>query len=112
MLTGFSTRPLQLVSLLGFAFTVFGFFVLAYVLIRYLIQGGSVPGFPFLASSIALFSGVQLFGLGIIGEYLSRMHFRLLDRPTYVVAGSTTGRPTHDGFPSKAAKPQPGNSEQ
>ncbi len=111
MLTGFSTRPLHLVSVLGFSFTVFGFVVLAYVLIRYLIQGGSVPGFPFLASSIALFSGVQLFGLGVIGEYLSRMHFRLLDRPTYVVAESTVAHPMNGGTESKAAKPEPGNSK-
>ena len=48
-------------------------------------QGGSVAGFPFLASVIAIFSGAQLFALGIIGEYLARMHFRMMDRPTYTV---------------------------
>jgi glycosyltransferase involved in cell wall biosynthesis len=111
MLTGFSTRPLLLVSLLGFSFTVFGFVVLAYVLLRYLIQGGSVPGFSFLASIVALFSGVQLFSLGVMGEYLSRMHFRLLDRPTYVVAESTASRPLSDGRPLNEAQPAPGNSK-
>ena len=49
------------------------------------IQGGSIPGFPFLASTIAIFSGAQLFALGIIGEYLARMHFRMMERPTYAV---------------------------
>ncbi len=49
------------------------------------LHGGSVPGFPFLASIIALFSGAQLFALGIMGEYLARMHFRMMDRPSYVV---------------------------
>ena len=44
-----------------------------------------MPGFPFLASVIAIFSGAQLFALGIIGEYLARVHFRLMDRPSYVV---------------------------
>jgi hypothetical protein len=44
-----------------------------------------VPGFAFLASIIIIFSGTQLFTLGVIGEYLARMHFRLLDRPSYVV---------------------------
>jgi len=83
MVTGFSTWPLQLASLIGFGFTLFGLGVLAYVLGRYLIQGTSVPGFPFLASVIAVFSGAQLFALGIIGEYLARMHFRMMDRPTY-----------------------------
>ena len=50
-----------------------------------------MPGFPFLASVIAIFSGAQLFALGIIGEYLARMHFRTMDRPTY--AGAATGWP-------------------
>jgi undecaprenyl-phosphate 4-deoxy-4-formamido-L-arabinose transferase len=109
MLTGFGTRPLQLASLLGFFFTVVGFIVLAYVLIRYLIQGGSVPGFPFLASIIAVFSGVQLFTLGVIGEYLSRVYVRSLDRPTYVVAESTASLPVNDVSPLNEAE-TPGNS--
>jgi undecaprenyl-phosphate 4-deoxy-4-formamido-L-arabinose transferase len=85
MMTGFSTRPLQLASLTGFAFTLFGFGVLVYVLVRYFLSGTPVPGFPFLASIIALFSGAQLFALGIIGEYLARVHFRSMQKPTYVV---------------------------
>jgi glycosyltransferase involved in cell wall biosynthesis len=60
MMTGFSVLPLQLASLMGFCFALFGLLVLVYVLGRYLIQGGSIPGFPFLASTIAIFSGVQL----------------------------------------------------
>jgi undecaprenyl-phosphate 4-deoxy-4-formamido-L-arabinose transferase len=85
MMTGFSALPLQVASIIGFAFTLFGLAVLAYVLGRYLIQGGSVPGFPFLASVIAIFSGAQLFALGVIGEYLARIHFRMMDRPAYTV---------------------------
>jgi undecaprenyl-phosphate 4-deoxy-4-formamido-L-arabinose transferase len=85
MVTGFSTLPLQLASLIGFAFTLIGLAILIYVVGRYLIQGGSVPGFPFLASIIAIFSGAQLFALGIIGEYLARMHLRLMERPAYTV---------------------------
>ncbi|MCX7608930.1 MAG: glycosyltransferase family 2 protein [Anaerolineales bacterium] len=84
MLTGFSTLPLRLASLLGFAFTLFGLTVLIYVLGRYLLEGSSVQGFPFLASIIALFSGVQLFAIGIFGEYLARMYFRLMGRPPSV----------------------------
>jgi len=90
MMTGFSVLPLQIASMVGFAFTLFGFGVLAYVLGRLFILGASVPGFPFLASIIAIFSGAQLFSLGIIGEYLSRMHFRLMDRPPYAVKSETT----------------------
>jgi undecaprenyl-phosphate 4-deoxy-4-formamido-L-arabinose transferase len=51
---------------------LFGFLLLAYVLGRYCIYGERVAGFPFLASALSVFSGVQLFALGIIGEYLAR----------------------------------------
>lgn len=95
MVTGFSTMPLQLASFVGFGFTLFGIGVLAYVLGRYFISGGSVPGFPFLASVIAIFSGAQLFALGIIGEYLARMHTRTMDRPAYVMREATP--PAADG---------------
>lgn len=86
IITTFSVRPLQFASLIGFLFTLFGFGILMWVLGRYLIIGSSFPGFPFIASAIAIFSGAQLFALGIIGEYLARMHFRLLERPAYVVS--------------------------
>jgi undecaprenyl-phosphate 4-deoxy-4-formamido-L-arabinose transferase len=86
MMTGFSTLPLQIASLIGFLFTLFGLVVLAVVLVSYVANSGStVPGFAFLASIIAIFSGAQLFALGIIGEYLARIHFRTMDRPTYLV---------------------------
>lgn len=92
MVTGFSTWPLRLASFIGFFFTLFGLGVLVYVVSRYLILGYSVPGFPFLASIIAIFAGAQLFALGIIGEYLARVHFRMMDRPMYAVR-STTFKP-------------------
>lgn len=86
MITGFSVIPLQLASWLGFSFTLFGIGVLFFVVGRYLLQGSAVPGFAFLASIIALFAGVQLFALGIIGEYLARLYFRSMDKPSYVVS--------------------------
>lgn len=95
MMTGFSAMPLQLASMIGFGFTMVGLFVLLYVVGRYLIWGGVVPGFPFLASIIAIFSGAQLFALGIIGEYLARVHFRLMDKPSYTVRSDTAFVGTH-----------------
>ena len=92
MMTGFSVLPLQVASVLGLAFGSMGFLVLLYVLLRYLVQGSAVPGFPFLASIIAIFSGVQLFALGIFGEYLARMHFRSMERPPYALRSSTDAR--------------------
>ena len=89
MVTGFSVLPLQFASLVGVTFTLFGAVILIYVLFRYLINGSTVQGFPFLASIIAIFSGAQLFALGIIGEYLARIHVRTMDQPSYTIAEST-----------------------
>jgi glycosyltransferase involved in cell wall biosynthesis len=90
ILTGFSTIPLRFTSLVGFGFTLFGILILVYVLVVTLTQG-SIPGFPFLASIIALFSGVQLFALGIMGEYMARIFDRSMERPPYVV-GTIVGQ--------------------
>ncbi len=95
MMTGFSTWPLQAASLMGFGFTLFGIAVLIYVLSRYLILGGSVPGFPFLASIVAIFSGAQMLALGVIGEYLARIHFRMMGRPSSVIR-TTVGETIRD----------------
>jgi undecaprenyl-phosphate 4-deoxy-4-formamido-L-arabinose transferase len=84
ILIGYSTVPLRFASWIGFAMTTFGFCVFFYVMFIY-FSAGSLPGFPFLASIIALFSGAQLFALGIFGEYLARMFDRSMDRPPYVV---------------------------
>lgn len=102
MMTGFSTLPLQVASMLGVMFGFVGLLILSYVVGRYLIFGSSVPGFSFLASIIAIFSGVQLFALGVIGEYLARMHFRSMERPPYATQASTD----QPGF-LKTVEPEP-----
>lgn len=88
VLTSYTTVPLRLASLLGFLFTLFGLGVLIYVLVTYFLLG-SIEGFPFLASTISIFSGVQLFALGIIGEYLARTFERISGRKSYTI-GQTT----------------------
>ena len=84
ILTGFSTIPLRISSLIGFTLTLFGIGVLVFTVVRAFIEG-SVPGFPFLASIISIFSGAQLFSLGIIGEYLARIFNRSMNHPSYVI---------------------------
>jgi glycosyltransferase involved in cell wall biosynthesis len=86
LLTGFTTLPLAVVSAIGFIMTLFGGVILLYVLIDYAVHHGSVPGFSFLASIIAIFSSAQLFAIGVFAQYLARMHFQLMRRPTYVIA--------------------------
>ncbi len=101
MLTGFTTWPLRLASVVGFGFTLLGAAVFAFVLVRYLIHGTPVAGFPFLASIIAIFSGAQLFALGVMGEYLARLHMRMMERPTYAVRRRTgDGNGNGGGGPS------------
>lgn len=89
MMTGFSILPLQLASLMGFLLALLGAGVFLYVLLVYLLFGSPVRGFPFLASIVSIFSGAQLLALGILGEYIARMHFRMMDRPAYVVREQT-----------------------
>jgi glycosyltransferase involved in cell wall biosynthesis len=86
MMTGFTTRPLKFASVLGFLFSIFGIIVFSYVLIIWLQEGSTVPGFSFLASLISIFSGAQLISLGIIGEYLGRIHIKGTDRPPYNIS--------------------------
>ncbi len=87
--TSYSSRPLRAATSIGFITTVFGLMNLAWVLWHAAFASGSVPGFPFLASSISIFSGVQLIVLGVMGEYLGKMHFRIMSKPTYTVIEST-----------------------
>jgi undecaprenyl-phosphate 4-deoxy-4-formamido-L-arabinose transferase len=91
-LTNFSTKPLRFSNIIGFFFTLLGFIGFIYVIVIY-FAAGSVPGFPFLASAIMVFSGVQLFALGIIGEYLARVFERTACRHPYTVARITSEMP-------------------
>lgn len=95
MTTGFSTLPLRVASVLGFGLTLLGGLLFVYVVTQYFLRGGSVPGFPFLASVIVIFSGAQMFALGIIGEYLARMHFRIMRRPAYTVRTIASSQAQH-----------------
>jgi undecaprenyl-phosphate 4-deoxy-4-formamido-L-arabinose transferase len=87
--TSYSTRPLRLATTIGFITTLFGLLILVWVFGNALFVGDSVPGFPFLAASIAVFSGVQLVVLGILGEYVGKIHFRAMNKPTFLVSETT-----------------------
>ena len=85
MVTGLSSGPLHLASWLGFLVTSLGSILLAFVLGSYFFQTQRVPGFTFLAAVIIVFSGVQLFVLGVIGEYLARAYLRVLGKPAFLI---------------------------
>ena len=84
MVTGFSTLPLQMATAVGFFFTLFGVGIFAYAIGRWAFFG-AVQGFTFLASSIAIFAGAQLFALGVLGEYIGRIFQRTNGQPGYLV---------------------------
>jgi len=106
MLIGFSILPLQFASMMGFILTLFGGIVFIYVFGRWILQGSIVPGFVFLASIIAIFSGAQLFTLGIMGEYLVRIHFRIMEKPCYVVEEDAIEAKRQGQWDTKLAKTQ------
>ena len=85
LLTGYSTYPLRLVSFVGFLFTFLGIGILFFVVSNYIIRGGSVPGFSFLASITTIFSGIILFALGVFGEYLAHIFLNTTQRPQSIV---------------------------
>ena len=94
MVTGYSTLPLRVASGLGLLSAGFGLGLFVYVVVKRLLQETYVPGFTFLAAAIALFAGLQLFTMGVIGEYLARVHFRTMGKPAFVVR-SEVGEKSH-----------------
>jgi undecaprenyl-phosphate 4-deoxy-4-formamido-L-arabinose transferase len=87
--TAFRTWPLRLASLIGLVVMQLGLAALAFVLGSYVATGRPLSVFRFLASILAIFSGAQLLTLGIMGEYVARIHHRVLREPAYVVRERT-----------------------
>ncbi len=83
-ITAFSTAPLRLASLVGFVFTVLAFIMIVFIVVRKLILGDPTPGWPSLACIIVFIGGVQLFCIGILGEYLSKTYLETKKRPIYI----------------------------
>lgn len=83
--TNFSLLPLQLVSALGLFTALSGFAVGAYYLVQYLASNIAVPGFASTIIAVLILGGAQLLALGVIGEYLGRLHLNVNRKPQYVV---------------------------
>ncbi|HEY4001728.1 MAG TPA: glycosyltransferase family 2 protein [Candidatus Xenobia bacterium] len=92
MMTAFSTIPLRFASMVGLATTLLGVGLLIRTLLIWTTYGDVVPGWYSTAVMLCLFSGAQLVCIGIIGEYIGRVHFRLTDRPAYTVRRVTSTR--------------------
>ena len=84
-ITSFSIAPLKLATYFGLLISTAAFGYGGYILIRTLIFGNAVPGYPSLLVFILFLGGMQLMSIGIIGEYLGRMFDELKNRPLYLV---------------------------
>ena len=85
MVLGYSTLPLRLVTFLGLATGAVGLALLGFVLVRYLTGVTTVAGYTTITAAVALFSAAQMVAIGVLGEYVGRIHANGIGRPTYVV---------------------------
>ncbi|MCE5343791.1 MAG: glycosyltransferase family 2 protein [Eubacteriales bacterium] len=81
---GFSTAPLALASYMGLVFCLLAFVLILYFFIKTLIWGDPVAGFPAMICIILLLGGIQLFSIGILGQYLSKTYLEAKHRPLYI----------------------------
>ena len=84
-IVSFSTTPLVLSALIGLLFCLVAFILLIVIIVKTLVWGDPVSGWPSLACIVVFFSGIQLFFLGIIGIYLSKTYLEVKKRPIYIV---------------------------
>lgn len=89
-ITAFSTRPLMYASLIGITFCLSAFVLIMIIIIKTLIYGDPVAGYPSLVCFILFIGGIQLLCIGILGEYLAKMYLETKKRPIYIVKESNT----------------------
>ena len=83
-ITAFSTAPLSFASFMGVLFCLLAFVLIIFTIVRKILFGDPVDGWPSLVCIISLISGVQLFCLGIVGQYLARTYMEVKNRPKYI----------------------------
>ena len=84
-LISFSSKPLKLMSRIGFLTILVAFITLVYSLVQKLIGGSTSSGWASLMVAITFFSGVQLFSIGVLGEYIARIYDESKNRPLYII---------------------------
>ena len=84
-ITAFSTMPLLLASVVGVLFCILAFLMIIFIIVRKLIYGDPVSGWPSLVCIILMTSGVQFFCTGILGQYLAKTYMEVKNRPIYLV---------------------------
>ena len=88
-ITGFSVAPLSLAAVIGLLFCIISFLMIGFIAFRTLIFGDPVRGWPSMACIIFLVGGIQLFCMGILGEYLAKTYLETKHRPIYILKESS-----------------------
>ncbi|MCW1244053.1 glycosyltransferase family 2 protein [Pseudomonas sp. SAICEU22] len=84
-ITSFSTVPLRLWTYVGSCISLMSLLYAAYLILAKLILGSDLPGYPSLMTAILFLGGVQLIGIGVLGEYIGRIYLETKHRPRYVI---------------------------
>ncbi|MDD5460761.1 MAG: glycosyltransferase family 2 protein [Methylococcales bacterium] len=84
-ITSFSTVPLKIWSYLGFLISFFAFIYSSFIIVRTLVYGIDIPGYASLLVVMLFLGGLQLIGIGVLGEYLGRIYIETKNRPIYII---------------------------
>lgn len=95
-IVGFSTAPLIVSSIIGVLFCLISFILIIFIIVKTLIFGDPTSGWPSLACIIFFVSGVQLFCIGIIGQYLSKVYLEVKNRPIYIIKDTNIKDKKHE----------------
>lgn len=90
-ITGFSVAPLSLASIMGVLFCSLSFITIGFIVMRTLIWGDPVSGWPSLVCILFFVGGIQLLCTGIVGQYLSKTYLETKHRPIYILKESSEG---------------------
>jgi len=87
-IVAFTTAPLAIVTFMGLLFCLIAFLMIIFIFFKTIIFGDPTSGWPSLVYIISLIGGIQLFCLGIMGEYMSKLYLECKNRPSYIIRES------------------------
>lgn len=84
-IVSFTVAPLYISTIVGIIFSIISFFSILFIVVRTLIFGDPVSGWPSTISIILLIGGIQLFSIGVLGQYLAKTYIETKNRPKYII---------------------------